>query len=144
MQQKLLPESFIFHTYYLELKNATDNYNCIFKTYKPNRQRGGDILTKDPITNNNFELIYKTRDIDFTLIFTSNETGNVYVKTDVVPGGPGLYLYNFSYRNIRFPLEIYIMNTYSHLDSFTLYDNFGARITCKPLARESIMLILDE
>ena len=68
----------------------------------------GDILTKDPITNNNFELIYKTRDIDFTLIFTSNETGNVYVKTDVVPGGPGLYLYNFSYRNIRFPLEIYI------------------------------------
>lgn len=41
MQQKLQSKSFIFHTYYMELNRATDNYNCIFETYKPNRQGGG-------------------------------------------------------------------------------------------------------
>ena len=115
---------------------------------KPDGTEGATILANDPITADNFELIYSSRDVDFNLVATVYGQ-SVVLATDVKPKANGFYIYKFSYKNISFVINIVITTSYNPQFD-VLYREFGLQVTEQLRTSSSstennyIRLVIDE
>lgn len=126
MSQYGLTNDCILKSFSLNLDKAT-NGDIFMLVSKPDGSGGATILANDPITVDNFELIYSSRDVDFNLAPTVAGQ-SVVLATDVKPKANGFYIYKFSYKNISFIINIVITTSYNpRFDA--LYREFGLQVT---------------
>lgn len=111
MQQYGITNNCILKSFMLRLDTSTNGDIFMFVS-KPDGTEGATILANDPITADNFELIYSSRDVDFNLVATVHGQ-SVVLATDVKPKANGFYIYKFSYKNISFVINIVITTSYN-------------------------------
>lgn len=147
MQQYGMINNCILKSFMLRLNMATSG-DIFMLVSKPDGTGGATILANDPITVDNFELIYSSRDVDFNLVTTINGQ-SVGLATDAIPKANGFYIYKFSYKNISFIINIVIMTSYyGQFDA--LYREFGLQVTEELRTSSSctgnnyIRLVIDE
>ncbi len=86
----------ILKSFRLRLDTST-NGDTFMLVSKPDGSEGATILANDPVTVDNFELIYSSRDVDFNLVPTIYGQ-SVVLATDIKPKSNGFYIYKFSYK----------------------------------------------
>ena len=111
MQQYGMINNCVLKSFFLYLNMATSGDNFLLVS-KPDGSGGANILADDPITADNLELVYSSRDIDFNLILTVHGQ-SVSLATDKKPSSDGFYIYKLSYKNISFLINIVITTTYT-------------------------------
>lgn len=126
MSQYGLTNDCILKSFMLRLDTAT-NGDTFMLVSKPDGTGGATILADDPVTVDNFELIYSSRDVDFNLVPTVAGQ-SVVLATDVKPSANGFYIYKFSYKNVSFIINIVIMTSYNPKFD-VLYREFGLQVT---------------
>lgn len=126
MQQYGITNNCILKSFMLRLDTSTDG-DTFMLVSKPDDTEGATILANDPITADNFELIYSSRDVDFNLVATVYGR-SVGLATDVKPKANGFYIYKFSYKNISFVINIVITTSYTPQFD-VLYREFGLQVT---------------
>lgn len=147
MQQYGITNNCILKSFMLRLDTST-NGDTFMLVSKPDGTEGATILANDPITADNFELIYSSRDVDFNLVATVYGQ-SVVLATDVKPKANGFYIYKFSYKNISFIINIVITTSYYNQYN-VLYREFGLQVTEELRTSSSctgnnyIRLVIDE
>lgn len=137
----------ILKSFRLRLDTST-NGDTFMLVSKPDGSGGATILANDPVTVDNFELIYSSRDVDFNLVPTIYGQ-SVVLATDIKPKSNGFYIYKFSYKNISFIINIVISTSYSHQFDI-LYRQLGLQVTEELRTSSSctgnnyIRLVIDE
>ncbi len=126
MQQCMMLNNCVFKSFFLHLDTST-NGDSFMLVSKPDGSGGANILANDPITADNMELVYSSRNVDFNLVLTVNGQ-SVTIATDKKPSANGFYIYRFSYKNISFLINIVIMTTYTPQFD-VLYREFGLQVT---------------
>lgn len=147
MQQYGITNNCILKSFVLRLNTST-NGDTFMLVSKPDGTEGATILANDPITADNFELIYSSRDVDFNLVATVHGQ-SVVLATDVKPKANGFYIYKFSYKNISFVINIVITTSYNP-QFYVLYREFGLQVTeqlrtsASSTGNNYIRLVIDE